>query len=31
VRGDTIETEYEILDDETPARRGNSGWTRPEG
>jgi UPF0716 protein FxsA len=27
-RGDTIEAEYEILDDVPPDRRGNSGWTR---
>ena len=30
-RGDTIEGEYEILDDVPPERRGNSGWTRDPG
>ncbi len=28
-RGDTIDADYEILDDVPPERRGNSGWTRP--
>lgn len=29
-RPETIEAEYEVVDD-GPARRGNSGWTRPNG
>lgn len=27
--GDTIETEYEVVEPETSGRRGDSGWTRP--
>lgn len=27
--GDTIETEYEVIEPENQARRGDSGWTRP--
>jgi UPF0716 protein FxsA len=31
-RGETIDAEYEILEETPPPRRrGNSGWTRPEG
>jgi UPF0716 protein FxsA len=29
-RGDTIEGEFEVLDDVPPAQRGASGWTRPQ-
>ena len=27
---DTIEADYEIVEEETPPRRGSSGWTRPD-